>query len=97
MWGDDHGMQTGIGSPLFPSPESPTLPASPPCLYHCIGMREGLPIGTHFTARFGHEATLLRLAAQLEAARPGGGSQTRGYSLNRLQSIMSFSISSAGG
>jgi amidase len=30
----------------------------------------GLPIGTLFTARFGDEATLIRLAAQLEAARP---------------------------
>jgi amidase len=31
---------------------------------------EGLPIGVHGMARFGDEATLLRLAAQLEAARP---------------------------
>jgi amidase len=31
---------------------------------------EGLPIGTHFVGRFGDEATLFRLAAQLEAARP---------------------------
>jgi amidase len=31
---------------------------------------EGLPIGTHWMAPFGDEATLLRLAAQLEAARP---------------------------
>ena len=31
---------------------------------------EGLPIGTHFVARFGDEATLFRLAAQLEEARP---------------------------
>ncbi len=30
----------------------------------------GLPIGTMFTTRFGDEATLLRLAAQLEHARP---------------------------
>jgi Asp-tRNAAsn/Glu-tRNAGln amidotransferase A subunit and related amidases len=31
---------------------------------------QGLPIGTHFVGRFGEEATLFRLAAQLEAARP---------------------------
>jgi amidase len=30
----------------------------------------GLPIGTMFTARFGDEATLFRLGAQLEQARP---------------------------
>jgi amidase len=31
---------------------------------------EGLPIGSHFTAAWGEEATLLRLAAQLEATEP---------------------------
>jgi amidase len=31
---------------------------------------EGLPIGSHFIARHGDEATLLRLASQLEQARP---------------------------
>ncbi|MBL8658656.1 MAG: amidase [Rhodospirillales bacterium] len=31
---------------------------------------DGLPIGVQFAARFGAEATLLRLAAQLEATRP---------------------------
>jgi amidase len=31
---------------------------------------DGLPIGTQFFARFGDEAMLFRLAAQLEAARP---------------------------
>ena len=31
---------------------------------------DNLPIGVHFTARFGDEATLFRLASQLEEARP---------------------------
>ena len=31
---------------------------------------EGLPVGSHFVGRFGDEATLFRLAAQLEAAHP---------------------------
>jgi amidase len=34
---------------------------------------DGLPIGTHFIGRFGDEATLFRLAAQLEQARPWSG------------------------
>jgi amidase len=32
--------------------------------------RDDLPVGTHFIGRFGDEATLFRLAAQLEAACP---------------------------
>jgi amidase len=31
---------------------------------------DGLPVGVHFMAPFGEEATLFRLAAQLEKARP---------------------------
>lgn len=35
---------------------------------HCSA--DGLPVGMMFTARIYQEATLLRLAAQLERARP---------------------------
>jgi Asp-tRNA(Asn)/Glu-tRNA(Gln) amidotransferase A subunit family amidase len=31
---------------------------------------DGLPVGVHFAARYGEEATLLRLAAELETAQP---------------------------
>jgi amidase len=34
---------------------------------------DNLPVGTHFVGRFGDEATLFRLAGQLEAARPWAG------------------------
>ena len=35
-----------------------------------LAWSEGLPVGVHFVGRFGDEATLFRLAAQLEDAQP---------------------------
>ena len=39
--------------------------------------RDGMPIGSMFTGRFGDEVTLFSLAAQLEAARPWRGRRPR--------------------
>jgi amidase/6-aminohexanoate-cyclic-dimer hydrolase len=35
--------------------------------------KDGLPVGVHFAAKFGDEATLLKLSAQMEKARPWFG------------------------
>jgi len=40
---------------------------------------EGLPIGMHFVGKFGDEATLFRLAGQLEQARPWAGKVPVGF------------------
>jgi amidase len=42
---------------------------------------EGLPVGVHFVARFGDEATLFQLASQLETARPWAGRRPRVHAL----------------
>jgi amidase len=39
----------------------------------------GLPVGMHFVGKFGDEATLFRLAGQLEQARPWAGKVPPGY------------------
>jgi Asp-tRNA(Asn)/Glu-tRNA(Gln) amidotransferase A subunit family amidase len=40
---------------------------------------DGLPLGALFTARYGEEAALLRLAAQLEAAQPWARKRAAGF------------------
>ena len=41
--------------------------------------REGLPIGMHFVGKWGDEATLFRLAGQLEKAKPWFDKAPAGY------------------
>jgi amidase len=59
--------RTGLFVPFTPIFNATGQPAMSVPLYWS---EEGLPIGTHFAGRFGDEATLFRLAAQLEKARP---------------------------
>ena len=62
------GMRrAGLFVPFTPICNATGQPAMSVPLYW---NEEGLPIGTHFVGRFGDEATLFRLAAQLEEARP---------------------------
>ncbi len=62
------GMQRAVQfvpfTPLFNATGQPAM--SVPLYWNA----DGLPIGTHFVGRFGDEATLFRLASQLESARP---------------------------
>ncbi len=54
----------------MPAPPCSTCPASRRCPVPLAWNKAGLPLGMMFAARHGDEATLFRLAAQLEQARP---------------------------
>ncbi|MBP7341800.1 MAG: hypothetical protein KA957_05745 [Syntrophaceae bacterium] len=60
-------VRAGEFCPFTPLCNATGLPAMSVPLYWNDG---GLPVGSHFIGRFGDEATLFRLASQLETARP---------------------------
>ena len=62
--------QATVFAPFTPICNTTGQPAMSVPLYW---NEEGLPIGAHFIGRFGDEATLFRLASQIERARPWNG------------------------
>ncbi len=66
---DPHAyLEAILGTIAFTSPFNTT--GSPAMSVPLSWSRDGLPVGVQFAADFGAEATLFRLAAQLEKARP---------------------------
>lgn len=62
--GFDRAMEFAVFTPLCNITGQPAM--SVPLFWN----DDNLPVGSHFVGRFGDEATLFRLAAQLEEARP---------------------------
>lgn len=64
----DHFMQAGVNASVYTQLFNVTGQPSMSVPLHWSA--DGLPVGVMFSARFGDEATLFRLAAQLERASP---------------------------
>ena len=67
--GEDHSGRAFTAFPAWVANATGNPAMSVPLAWN----PDGLPIGVHALARFGDEATLLRLASQLEEARPWSG------------------------
>ncbi|HEX8864235.1 MAG TPA: amidase [Lentzea sp.] len=69
LLGEISGLDHGASTVAYPAVVA-NITGNPAMSVPLWWNRSGLPIGVHFLGRFGDEATLFRLASQLEAARP---------------------------
>ncbi|MFA7638983.1 MAG: amidase family protein, partial [Parvibaculum sp.] len=70
MMGKDIGAYLRLSSEYMPGTAPFNMTGQPSMSMPLHWNAAGLPVGTMFTGRFGDEATLFRLAAQIEEAKP---------------------------